>query len=332
MQGVPDILGEGFLRQGLGPFDIDGQACVATLVSKACPTGSRKAVLYLHGYVDYFFQSHLANRFIAEGYNFYALDLHRCGRSLREGQIPHYCRDVAEYGPEITAALQLIRQTDGNEVVIGNLHSTGGPIGLLYAQDHEAKRPFDALILNSPFLDFNDSWINENLLIKVIASLGLLFPEQALPGGLSAVYGQSVHRAFHGEWDFDLGWKPVEGFPARAGWIRAIHQAHQRIQGGLTLSCPILCLFSSASSGPKTFEEIAHRTDTVLDVNDIDRYSTTLGSQVTKRVIENGMHDLVLSPEPVRTEVFATMFAWLEATAASSPTPAAPTPSLRSWT
>jgi hypothetical protein len=76
---------------------------------------------------------------------------------------------------------------------------------------------------------------------------------------------------------------------------------------------PILCLFSSASSGPQAFEEIAHRTDTVLNVNDIDRYSTTLGSQVTKRVIQNGMHDLVLSREPVRSEVFAAMFDWLEA-------------------
>jgi alpha-beta hydrolase superfamily lysophospholipase len=313
MERVQDILGDGFLRQDLGPFDLDGEACVATLVSKACPAGSRKAVLYLHGYVDYFFQVHLANRFLEAGYNFYALDLHRCGRSLKAGQIPHYCRDVAEYGAEITAALNVIRQVDGNALVIGNFHSTGGPIGLLYAQDHEAERPFDGLILNSPFLDFNDSWINEAVLIKVIASLGLFYPEQALPGGLSAVYGESVHRNFHGEWDFDLSWKPVAGFAARAGWVRAIHQAHRRIQAGLSLSCPILCLFSSASSSPKVFEEIAHRSDTVLNVNDIDRYSTTLGSRVTKHVIQNGMHDLVLSREPVRAEVFAAMFAWLDA-------------------
>jgi alpha-beta hydrolase superfamily lysophospholipase len=313
MQRVPDILGDGFFRQELGPFEIDAQACVATLVSKACSGGSRKGVLYLHGYVDYFFQSHLANRFNEAGYNFYALDLHRCGRSLREGQIPHYCRDVAEYGPEITAALHVIRKVDGNDVVVGNFHSTGGPIGLLYAQDHAAERPFDALILNSPFLDFNDSWFNKNVMIKVIASLGLLFPEQALPGGLSVMYGQSVHRAFRGEWDFDLAWKPIQGFPARAGWIRAIHQAHRRIQAGLSLSCPVLCLFSSASSRPKAFEEIAHRTDTVLNVNDIDRHSSSLGSQVTKCVIQNGMHDLVLSAEPVRSAVFAAMFAWLDA-------------------
>ena len=322
MQPIQDILGEGFFQQDLGPFDIDGQACVATLVFKMCPTASRKAVLYLHGYVDYFFQAHLADRFVAAGYNFYALDLHRCGRSLREGQIPHFCRDVAEYGAEMTAALQVIRQTHGNTVVIGNFHSTGGPIGLLYAQDHAAGQPFDALILNSPFLDFNDSWIAETVLIKVIASLGQFFPEQALPGGLSPVYGQSVHRAFHGEWDFDLAWKPVEGFPTRAGWIRAIHLAHRRIQAGLTLGCPILCLFSSASSRPKTFEEIAWRTDTVLDVKDIERYSSTLGSKVTQHMISRGMHDLVLSQEPVRSEVFAAMFAWLDATEADAAWPA----------
>ncbi len=311
MHATHDILGEGFSRRDLGPFPIDGQDCVATLVSKPCPAASRKAVLYLHGYIDYFFQAHLANWFVAAGYNFYALDLHRCGRSLRAGQIPHYCRDLAEYGAEITAALQVIRQTDGNAAVVGNFHSTGAPIGLLYAQDHAAERPFDSLILNSPFLAFNDSWINEAVLIKVIASLGQFFPEQALPGGLSPVYGQSVHRAFQGEWDFDRSWKPIEGIPTRAGWIRAIHQAHRRIQAGLTLDCPILCLFSSASSRPQAFEGIACRSDTVLDVKDIARYSTTLGSNVTQRVITHGMHDLVLSREPARSEVFAAMRAWL---------------------
>lgn len=310
MVKVTDILGEGFFNQELGPFAMEEASFSATLVSKTA-NNSRKAFLYIHGYVDYFFQKHLADQVVAAGYNFYALDLHYCGRSLQEGQIPHFCKDVAEYYPEISAALSIIREQDGNDKVVGNFHSTGGPIGLLYTQDHQPSLTFDALVLNSPFLDFNDSWINEEVMIKVIASLGSIFPDRALPGGLSRLYGESVNKNFHGEWDYSLDWKPIEGFPARAGWIRAIHNAHQRIHQGLDLQCPTLSMFSTASSQPKEFNEIAHRSDTVLNVVDIARYSMNLGKDVTLKPIRGGMHDLVLSPEPVRSEVFKEMFDWL---------------------
>ena len=311
MVRVTDILGDSFLSQELGPFVINETACNATLVSKQCK-GSQKAILYIHGYVDYFFQSHLADQAVTAGYHFYALDLHYCGRSLREGQIPHFCKDVSEYYPEISAALDVIHEHDGIETVIGNFHSTGGPIGLLYTHDHLDHKTFDGLILNSPFLDFNDSWINEEVMIKVVASLGSIFPEQALPGGLSSVYGESVHKDYRGEWDYRLDWKPIAGFPARAGWIRAIQNAHQRIHQGLQLACPILCMFSSASSQPKEFDELTQKTDTVLDVVDIARYSMTLGKDITLKPVHGGMHDLVLSDEPVRSDVMKEMFSWLK--------------------
>jgi alpha-beta hydrolase superfamily lysophospholipase len=70
-------------------------------------------VLYLHGYVDYFFQTHLAEFFTARGYDFYALDLRKYGRSLRSHQTPNFCRDIAEYYPEIDRALKIIRDDDG---------------------------------------------------------------------------------------------------------------------------------------------------------------------------------------------------------------------------
>lgn len=69
------------------PDDYEGKV-VATLISAMCEMPSAKAILYVHGYVDYFFQTHMAERFVREGWNFYALDLRKYGRSLLPINMP----------------------------------------------------------------------------------------------------------------------------------------------------------------------------------------------------------------------------------------------------
>ena len=63
------------------PDDYEGSVA-ATLVRFAAGRAPSRAVLYLHGYVDYFFQTHMARWFVARGWSFYALDLRKYGRSL----------------------------------------------------------------------------------------------------------------------------------------------------------------------------------------------------------------------------------------------------------
>ena len=65
------------------PEDVE---MVATLIRKTADRVARRAVLYLHGWNDYFFQTHLADHLGDLGFDFYALDLRRYGRSLRRGQ------------------------------------------------------------------------------------------------------------------------------------------------------------------------------------------------------------------------------------------------------
>ena len=97
-----DILGAPYQRRTIAlPPDEEGEV-VATLVSLKAPTPTRRAVLYIHGYVDYFFQTHLAEYFTGHGYDFYALDLRKYGRSLLAHQTPNYCRDLSEYDPSWT--------------------------------------------------------------------------------------------------------------------------------------------------------------------------------------------------------------------------------------
>src|SRR5690606_7571118 len=114
------------------PADYEGPV-EATLVRRRAPVGQGRAVLYLHGFIDYFFQAHLAEAYNAHGYDFYALDLRKHGRSLRPHQTPNYCLDLREYYAEIDAAIELICGAEGQRWLLVNGHSTGGLIAALYA-------------------------------------------------------------------------------------------------------------------------------------------------------------------------------------------------------
>jgi len=59
-------------------YDFEGPV-VATLVRRLGDDRTRRAVLWIHGMSDYFFQTHVADWFVAQGFNFYALDLRKYG-------------------------------------------------------------------------------------------------------------------------------------------------------------------------------------------------------------------------------------------------------------
>ena len=81
-QYKPDRLGEGFEAKTIAmPDDYSGRV-VTTLVRCLSSCDTHKAVLYVHGYNDYFFQETLARTFNDSCFNFYAVDLRKYGRSL----------------------------------------------------------------------------------------------------------------------------------------------------------------------------------------------------------------------------------------------------------
>ena len=85
-QYVPDILGDNYLRRTIQmPDDYEGKV-VCTLVKKPQLPETKQAILYIHGYNDYFFQKQLGDSVNAHGYNFYAMDLRKYGRSILPNQ------------------------------------------------------------------------------------------------------------------------------------------------------------------------------------------------------------------------------------------------------
>lgn len=308
-----DVLGTPYERMTIDLDADDEGAVVATLVRRGCPTPSNRAVLYIHGYTDYFFQAHLADFYIAQGIDFYAIDLRKHGRSLLGHQTANYIRTVADYFAELDEALRIIRDVDGHTRVLVNGHSTGALIGSLWAHRRRADAVIDALFLNSPFFEFNISPVMRRTLGPTFAAVARTKPYALLPAGLNQVYGRSIHIDHDGEWSYDLAWKPLGGFAVRAGWLTAIRAAQARLQAGLDIQVPILVGSSTRKFRGTTWNEAARTADAVLDPAHMARWSPGLGRHVTLVRFEGGLHDLTLSGGSVREAVFRELATWIGA-------------------
>jgi alpha-beta hydrolase superfamily lysophospholipase len=299
-------LGSGFGYKTLS-FDDDYDGSVtATLVRNQPLVTSRKpAILYLHGFIDYFFQVHVARRFNDAAHNFYALDLRKYGRSLNDAAHPNICLAFEEYFPEITKALQIIAD-EGHTSVVLMAHSTGALPGALYAKDGEKRAMITRIIFNSPFLAIPQGAVSA----AIGAWIGKRWPFKDTDNRVNEWYVKSLHKDYKGEWDFNTAFKPIEGFRAYYGWIRAVVITQKRIEDGLGLEQPVLVMRSDKSADDKKWSDKLHRADLVLKVKDIERLGPRLGSRVVTTVIPDGKHDLTLSLEKPRELCVKTMVEW----------------------
>ena len=299
-----------------------------------------RAVLYLHGRNDYFFQTHLADAFLQAGYEFYALDLRTCGRAGIGHPSPHDVRDLRIHDEEISEALRIIRSEHGHGVVVLNGHSTGGLQAVIWAADHPGT--VEALVLNSPWLQLNASGLIRSYGSAYVDVLSRRSPERIIdnpaeakarkrlaaeaasapgPDGAEAggsepveadLYVRVLHRRWGGEWDWDLRLKPSPAFPVRAGFLAGIRRLQREVRHGLGIEAPVLVCCSTTSSGPEASLEEALHSDIVLSVDQIIKRAAFLGTDVTVRQIPGGVHDLALSPSPAREEYLATVTDWLD--------------------
>jgi len=305
----PDIF-EHYESATIDLDDEDDGELVATLVRRLVPGGTSKCVIYVHGYSDYFFQQHLADSYLERGYDFYAVDRRRCGRSLRHGNRDDYIDDVADYSDELALAVKVAVEDDGHEHVVLHGHSMGGLISAVFAAKHPMGRHIDLLALNSPWLDVKLPFVQQ-LVWKITKYVGRFFRHRPIASGPSA-YVDSIHADYKGEWHFDLAWKPRNDTVVYPGWARAVARAHDQVKAGLDISCPVLVQHSDRSTNNDTWHDDLLVTDSVLDVDQIHARGPRLGSNVDIHVIANGMHDLVLSRREVRSEMLDRLHVWLD--------------------
>lgn len=310
-----DVLGEPYLLERIELPDDDEGANVASLVVRRTERKRgrpRRAVVHLHGYSDYFFQTVAADFWVDRGYDFYAVDLRKYGRSLLPHQTHGFVTDLADYYPELDEAWRRVTERDGHSRVVVSAHSTGGLVFPLWLHD---RRPpeLTGVFLNSPWLDLNGHFLLRTALTRALDQIGARRPYLVIPRDRPGLYARSLHHAHGGEWEFDEGWRPMKTRPVHAGWLRAVRRGHARVHKGLSIGAPVLVMSSKASKFTDTYDDDVHSHDIVLDVEFIRRWAPKLGDLVTVTRIEGARHDVTLSRQPARDRVFAELGRWLSA-------------------
>ncbi|HYB80221.1 MAG TPA: alpha/beta hydrolase [Mycobacterium sp.] len=320
----PDVLpGYWQLTIPLGD-DPDGEGdVVATLLRRGDAATATDAVLAVHGYTDYFFHAPLGDHFAGRGFAFYALDLHKCGRSWRTGQTPHFTTDLARYDAELDRALAVIGEQTGSARVLVYGHSAGGLIVSLWLdrlrqRGVTARAGVAGLVLNSPFLDVPGPgvlrWPPTSGLIAAIARAGDKRVARPSNDGVDG-YGASLHRDYHGEFDYNLQWKPLGGFPITFGWLRAVRRGQARLHRGLDVGVRNLILRSdhSVSETKGTTDPVALQCgDAVLDVAHIARWAGCIGNRSTIVPVVDAKHDVFLSMPQPRQVAYQQLDTWLD--------------------
>lgn len=309
-----DVLGEGFSQLTFDLGQDDEGPLVATLV-RALPSETpwwRRAftaprpfehvdVLYLHGWSDYFFQTELARFWADRGARFYALDLRKYGRSLRDGQTPGFIADLAEYDLEIGMALREIERTRmGHRKLVLMGHSTGGLVLSLWADRHPGRA--DALILNSPWLEFQLSGAVRKLLAPIIEVSAKWHPHDAAPQIDYGYYARAVAECADPAHPFEVNeaWRPPQSPPVRSAWMRAILAGHESVARGLSITVPVCVLLSRRTVLPTKWSPDLLTGDSVINVTEVAKAALGIGQSVTIEWIDGALHDVFLSARPAR--------------------------------
>jgi alpha-beta hydrolase superfamily lysophospholipase len=272
-------------------------------------------VLYVHGWSDYFFQRDLADFWTSRGARFYALDLRKYGRSLRDGQTPGYIENLSDYSTEIGLAIGIMREgqrdTKPQRSLVLFGHSTGGLILSLWAADNPGHA--DAVILNSPWLEFQLSSTGRQVLAPIFNLRARFSPHDLALQADLGFYMRAQRQTCSPEElaTMNLDWRPERSRPALNGWMRAILLGHAKVSAGLNIDVPVAVLLSARSVLALKWNDTMTRADTVLDVDTVAKASLRLGGSVTVERIDSALHDVFLSAQEPRAEAYARLERWI---------------------
>lgn len=267
------------------------------------------ALLYLHGWSDYFFNLELARFAAARGYRFFALDLPEHGRSLAEGEMPGFVGSAEHYLASVGAAVEAVRAEAGAKPILMG-HSTGGLAAALYAQ--RSGPDLAAVVLSSPWLVAHGGPTAGRLLEAALRPASLRWPRQRIPLPSRGYFWRAVAKEAGGEWELREDLRPRNAFPVRVGWLHGVLEGQRLLRTGPRIELPVLLLASTTSDVGPLWRERMRERDAVLSIAPMRRAATELCARLDEALVEGGLHDVLLSPAPVRNEAYGRLGRWLD--------------------
>lgn len=274
--------------------------------------GHRLAIMYVHGWNDYFYRRHASEYWESLGIPFYAVDLRKFGRSYRSYQTPGYIEDLHDYRLEFNALRDQIVKEQGKDVrILMIAHSQGGLSASLWI-DSERPHHVEALALNSPWLELQGNRMFRLLSTPVVQMYRLRGGKTIMPMRDPGFYARCIKRSTGGEWDYlDHPLNPDVEFLPRAGWMQAIYNGQDEIAKNLDIQIPVLvCTSDKSMMLQTTWDEDMREADSVLDITAIRQAALHLGDVVALATIRGGLHDLSMSKPDARRKYFRIVTTW----------------------
>ena len=274
--------------------------------------GHRLAIMYVHGWNDYFYRRHASEYWESLGIPFYAVDLRKFGRSYRPYQTPGYIEDLHEYRLEFNALRDQIVKEQGKDVrILMIAHSQGGLSASLWV-NAEHPHHVEALALNSPWLELQGNRMFRLLSTPVVQMYRLRGGKTVMPMRDPGFYARCIKRSTGGEWDYlDHPLNPGVEFLTRAGWMQAIYNGQDEIAKNLDIQIPVLvCTSDKSMMLQSTWDEGMREADSVLDITAIRQAALHLGDVVALATIRGGLHDLSMSKPDARRKYFRIVTMW----------------------
>ncbi|HUO36719.1 MAG TPA: alpha/beta hydrolase, partial [Mycobacterium sp.] len=219
------------------------------------------------------------------------------------------------YDAELDWALAMIADEAGDPSILVYGHSAGGLIVTLWLdrRRREAAKPgrVRGLVLNSPWFDLQGPAILRSAGTAALLALAQFDRKRVIRLPHEPTYGASLHRDFGGDFDYNLAWKPIGGFPVTVGWISAIRRGHAKLHRGLDVGVPNLILRSDHSIPGNSDPVTARHGDAVLDVTQIARWVGCVGNRTTIAPIPDAKHDVFLSMPEQRETAYRELADWL---------------------
>jgi hypothetical protein len=183
----------------------------AAVLRRRSARPSRRGAVYVHCPGDAFVRDELVVWFTDRGFHFYAADLREVGGGAGTRQDTNLvAADLSEYFRCLDEAVAHVRQADAIDTVVICAHGTGALVCALWCHARRAGRPADVLVLATPDLSRDQSWLAR---AGAVWRTGAAGEEMPLAGRVSPLRAAAQRRVRRG---LDIACPVLVMCPARA--------------------------------------------------------------------------------------------------------------------